>query len=39
LALDKDAPVSWAVSPLTGGIIIAIPQHGSLHDRYERRAA
>ena len=39
LALDKDAPVSRAVSPLTAGHIIAVPQVGGLHHRYERRAA
>jgi putative transposase len=39
LALDKDAPVSRAVSPSTGGRIIAIPQVGGLHHRYERHAA
>src|SRR5262249_23446072 len=39
LALEKDAPVSRAVSPSTGGRIIAIPQVGGLHHRYERRAA
>ncbi len=38
LALDKDAPISRAVSP-TGGRIIAIPQVGGLHHRYERTAA
>jgi putative transposase len=39
LALDKDAPVSRAVSPSTAGRIIAIPQVGGLHHRYERTAA
>ena len=39
LALDKDAPVSRAASPSTGGRIIAIPQVGGLHHRYERTAA
>lgn len=39
LALDKDAPVSRAVSPSTDGSIIAVPQVGGLHHRYERRAA
>jgi putative transposase len=39
LALDKDAPVSRAVSPSTGGSIIAIPHVGGLHYRYERTAA
>jgi putative transposase len=39
LALDKDAPVSRAVSPPTTGRIIAIPQISGLHHRYERTAA
>jgi transposase InsO family protein len=39
LALDKDAPVSRAASPSTAGRIIAIPQVGGLHHRYERAAA
>jgi putative transposase len=39
LALDKDAPVSRPVSPSTAGRIIAIPQVGGLHHRYERTAA
>ncbi len=39
LALEKDAPVSRGVSPPTGGTIIAIPQVGGLHHRYERTAA
>jgi putative transposase len=37
LALDKDAPESRAVT--RRGEIIAIPQVGGLHRRYERRAA
>jgi transposase InsO family protein len=39
LALSKDAPVPRAMSPPTDGNIIAIPQLGGLHHRYERRAA
>jgi putative transposase len=40
LSLDKDAPVSRPVAPATdGGAIVAIPQLGGLHHRYERRAA
>jgi transposase InsO family protein len=39
LALDKDAPASRPVSPSTAGRIIAIPQVGGLHHRYERTAA
>jgi len=39
LALEKDAPVSRAVAPPTAGRIIAVPQVGGLHHRYERAAA
>jgi putative transposase len=40
LSLDKDAPVSRPAAPATdGGAIVAIPQLGGLHHRYERRAA
>ena len=39
LALDKDAPISRAVSPPAAGTIIAIPQVGGLHHRYARIAA
>ena len=39
LALDKDAPLSRTVSPPMAGRIIAIPQVGGLHHRYERIAA
>jgi hypothetical protein len=39
LGLDKDAPVSQAVSPPGAGAIIAIPQVGGLHHRYDRCAA
>jgi putative transposase len=39
LALDKDAPLSRPVSRSTAGRIIAIPQVGGLHHRYERTAA
>jgi transposase InsO family protein len=39
LALDKDAPVSRAVSTSTAGKVIALPQVGGLHHRYERTAA
>ena len=37
LALAKDAPESRAIMSL--GEIVAIPQVGGLHRRYERRAA
>jgi putative transposase len=39
LSLNKDTPVSRAVVPPTHGDIVAIPQVGGLHHRYERRAA
>ena len=38
LGLDKDAPLPRPVAPLTAGRVIAIPQVGGLHHRYERRA-
>ncbi|HJZ73341.1 MAG TPA: integrase core domain-containing protein [Vicinamibacterales bacterium] len=39
LSLAKDAPVSRSVAPSEDGRIVAIPQVGGLHRRYERRAA
>src|SRR5712692_2191998 len=39
LALDKDAPISRPVMPPGDGAIVAIPEVGGLHHRYERRAA
>ena len=39
LALKKDAPASRAVQPPSFGTVIALPQVGGLHHRYERRAA
>ena len=39
LSLAKDAPEPRSVQPPAPGTIIAIPQVGGLHDRYERRAA
>ena len=38
LALNKDAPVPRPVAPPTAGRVIATPQVGGLHHRYERRA-
>jgi hypothetical protein len=39
LARDKDTPVSRPISRSTAGRIMAIPQVGDLHHRYERIAA
>ncbi len=39
LALEKDAPLPRPVAPPTAGRVVAIPQVGGLHHRYERRAA
>ena len=39
LSLDKDAPEPRPVQPPKRGRIVAIPQVGGLHHRYERRAA
>ena len=39
LGLNKDAPFSRPVTPLTAGRVIAIPQVGGLHHCYERLAA
>jgi hypothetical protein len=39
LSLGKDAPEPWAVHSPERGAVVAIPQVGGLHHRYERRAA
>jgi putative transposase len=39
LALEKDAPVSRPVLSPSAGRIIATPQVGGLHHRYDRAAA
>jgi hypothetical protein len=39
LGLGKDAPDSRLVSVTSSGPIIAIPEVGGLHHRYERQAA
>ena len=39
LGLDKDAPQTRRVQPPEEGKIVAFPQVGGLHHRYERRAA
>jgi putative transposase len=38
LSLDKDSPTPRPVNSLDRGRVIAIPQVGGLHHRYERRA-
>jgi putative transposase len=39
LSLQKDPPMSRSVQPPGSGRVIALPQVGGLHHRYERRAA
>ena len=39
LALDKDTPIPRSVTPPGDGDIVAIPEVGGLHHRYEWRAA
>jgi transposase InsO family protein len=39
LSLDKDTPIPHSVASSSDGGIVAIPQVGGLHHRYERRAA
>jgi putative transposase len=39
LGLQKDAPIPRPVQPPSLGKVIAMPQVGGLHHRYERRAA
>src|SRR5262245_1384069 len=39
LSLNKDAPISRQVAFPADGAIVAIPQVGGLHHRYERRVA
>jgi transposase InsO family protein len=39
LSLDKDTPIPRLVTPPGDGNIVAIPEVGGLHHRYERRAA
>jgi transposase InsO family protein len=39
LSLEKDTPASRSVQPPDFGQVVALPQVGGLHHRYERRAA
>jgi transposase InsO family protein len=39
LSLDKDTPIPRSITKSGDGDIVAIPQVGGLHHRYERRAA
>jgi len=39
LSLAKDAPMPRGVQAVTEGDVIACPEVGGLHHRYERRAA
>ena len=39
LSLNKDTPISRPITPPSAGTVVAIPQVGGLHHRYERRAA
>ena len=39
LSLEQDPPESRSVQPPESGRVVAVPQVGGLHHRYERRAA
>ena len=39
LSLNKDTPIPRPVAPPRDGAIVAVPEVGGLHHRYERRAA
>jgi hypothetical protein len=39
LSMEKDTPESPSVQPPESGRVVAVPQVGGLHHRYERRAA
>jgi transposase InsO family protein len=39
LSLGKDSPEPRAIQPPETGRVVAVPQVGGLHHRYERRAA
>jgi hypothetical protein len=36
LALDKDPPISRSIAPASAGCVVATPQVGGLHHRYDR---
>ena len=39
VSLDKDTPIPRPITPPRDGAVVAIPEVGGLHHRYERRAA
>jgi hypothetical protein len=39
LAVEKDTPIARRVQASTEGRVVAFPEVGGLHHRYERRAA
>ncbi len=39
LSLNKDAPIPRPIAAASAGHVVAIPQVGGLHHRYERQAA
>ena len=39
LSLEKDSPEPRVIQPPDVGSIVAVPQVGGLHHRYERQAA
>jgi transposase InsO family protein len=39
LSLEKDSPETRGIQPLEMGSLVALPQVGRLHHRYERRIA
>jgi hypothetical protein len=39
LSLRKDTPITRPISPLSAGRIVATPEVGGLHHRYDRIAA
>ena len=39
LALGKDTPITRPIQPPSAGRIVALPEVGGLHHRYDRAAA